>query len=178
MRRTATAAGGGTAATDRPRPPPTWNGRTSCTTAPTTAPTISPTAGTSCSPPSATTAAGWSRRAGWSPTAPPSASGPRPTPTRPSASGATPGAGRPLRLPRAPDRSPGPGPRAVCDADATARYRISLLNKYGMSALIALARSRLRLGLAGTVGIRITINELEPRLIGPEWPPPTTYCPN
>ncbi|WNM45076.1 PPOX class F420-dependent oxidoreductase [Kitasatospora sp. CM 4170] len=77
-----------------------------------------------------------------------------------------------------PTGRPVPARAAVCDADATARYRISLLNKYGMSALIALARSRLRLGLAGTVGIRITINELEPRLIGPEWPPPTTYCPN
>ncbi|WP_395296791.1 PPOX class F420-dependent oxidoreductase [Kitasatospora hibisci] len=71
-----------------------------------------------------------------------------------------------------------PARAAVCDADATARYRISLLNKYGMSALIALARSRLRLGLAGTVGIRITINEPEPRPIGPEWPLPTTYYPN
>ncbi|MEU6232895.1 PPOX class F420-dependent oxidoreductase [Kitasatospora sp. NPDC047058] len=71
-----------------------------------------------------------------------------------------------------------PARAAVCDEDATARYRTSLLNKYGMTALIALARSRFRLGLAGTVGIRITLNELEQRLVGPEWPLPPTYCPN
>ncbi|MFF2043054.1 PPOX class F420-dependent oxidoreductase [Kitasatospora sp. NPDC058170] len=71
-----------------------------------------------------------------------------------------------------------PARAAVCDADATARYRTSLLNKYGMTALIALARSRFRLGLAGTIGIRITLNELERRLIGPEWQLPATYCPN
>ncbi|WTT40524.1 PPOX class F420-dependent oxidoreductase [Kitasatospora sp. NBC_00085] len=71
-----------------------------------------------------------------------------------------------------------PAHAVVCDEDATARYRASLIDKYGMVALIALARSRLRLGLAGTVGIRITLNELEQRLIGPEWQLPTTYCPN
>ncbi|WP_406196975.1 PPOX class F420-dependent oxidoreductase [Kitasatospora sp. NBC_01560] len=71
-----------------------------------------------------------------------------------------------------------PARAAVCDEDATARYRISLINKYGMTALIVLARSRLRLGLAGTVGIRITLTGPEQRLIGPEWPPPTAYCPN
>ncbi|WP_063783417.1 PPOX class F420-dependent oxidoreductase [Streptomyces sp. XY431] len=71
-----------------------------------------------------------------------------------------------------------PARAAVCDQDATARYRASLINKYGLSAFVALARSRMRLGLAGTIGIRITLNELEQRLIGPEWQVPTTYCPN
>ncbi|MGW2253058.1 PPOX class F420-dependent oxidoreductase [Kitasatospora sp. NPDC001660] len=71
-----------------------------------------------------------------------------------------------------------PARARVCDADATARYRTSLINKYGLTALIALARSRFRVGLAGTVGIRITIDELEQRLVGPEWRLPTTYCPN
>ncbi|MFJ9691644.1 PPOX class F420-dependent oxidoreductase [Kitasatospora sp. NPDC101183] len=71
-----------------------------------------------------------------------------------------------------------PARARLCDEDATARYRISLINKYGLTALLALARSRLRLGLAGTVGIRITLNELEQRLVGPEWLPPATYCLN
>ncbi|MEE1786604.1 PPOX class F420-dependent oxidoreductase [Streptomyces sp. SP17BM10] len=71
-----------------------------------------------------------------------------------------------------------PARARVCDADDTARYRTSLINKYGLTALLALARSRLRVGLAGTVGIRITIDEVERRLIGPEWQPPRTYCLN
>ncbi|MGW6915181.1 PPOX class F420-dependent oxidoreductase [Kitasatospora sp. NPDC054939] len=71
-----------------------------------------------------------------------------------------------------------PARAVVCDADDTARYRTSLINKYGLTALVALARSRMRVGLAGTVGIRITPNRIEQRLIGPEWQPPGTYCPN
>ncbi|WP_063752942.1 PPOX class F420-dependent oxidoreductase [Streptomyces sp. NRRL S-350] len=71
-----------------------------------------------------------------------------------------------------------PARARLCDPDATARYRTSLINKYGLTALIALARSRFRVGLAGTVGIRITLNELEQRLVGPEWQPPGTYCVN
>ncbi|MDH6703908.1 MULTISPECIES: PPOX class F420-dependent oxidoreductase [unclassified Kitasatospora] len=71
-----------------------------------------------------------------------------------------------------------PAHARLCDPDATARYRTSLINKYGLTALIALARSRFRVGLAGTVGIRITLNELEQRLVGPEWRLPTTYCVN
>ncbi|WP_443077382.1 PPOX class F420-dependent oxidoreductase [Streptomyces sp. SP17BM10] len=71
-----------------------------------------------------------------------------------------------------------PARARVCDADDTARYRTSLINKYGLTALLALARSRLRVGLAGTVGVRITIDELEQRLVGPPWQLPTTYCPN
>ncbi|MFJ3219151.1 PPOX class F420-dependent oxidoreductase [Kitasatospora sp. NPDC086801] len=71
-----------------------------------------------------------------------------------------------------------PARARLCDADDTARYRTSLINKYGLTALVALARSRFRVGLAGTVGIRITLNELEQRLVGPEWQLPTTYCVN
>ncbi|MFJ8626174.1 PPOX class F420-dependent oxidoreductase [Kitasatospora sp. NPDC093550] len=71
-----------------------------------------------------------------------------------------------------------PARARLCDADATARYRTSLINKYGLTALIALARSRFRVGLDGTVGIRITPNALEQRLVGPEWRPPGTYCVN
>ncbi|MFJ2580189.1 PPOX class F420-dependent oxidoreductase [Kitasatospora aureofaciens] len=71
-----------------------------------------------------------------------------------------------------------PARARLCDADATARYRTSLINKYGLTALIVLARSRFRVGLDGTVGIRITVNELEQRLIGPEWELPGSYCVN
>ncbi|MGW4893245.1 PPOX class F420-dependent oxidoreductase [Kitasatospora sp. NPDC004240] len=71
-----------------------------------------------------------------------------------------------------------PARAAVCDEDDTARYRTSLINKYGLTALFALARSRIKVGLAGTVGIRITLSEIERRLIGPEWELPATYCPN
>ncbi|MFG3229533.1 PPOX class F420-dependent oxidoreductase [Kitasatospora sp. NPDC048194] len=71
-----------------------------------------------------------------------------------------------------------PARARLCDPEATARYRTSLINKYGLTALIALARSRFRVGLEGTVGIRITLNEIEQRLVGPEWRPPATYCVN
>ncbi|MFF3002796.1 PPOX class F420-dependent oxidoreductase [Kitasatospora sp. NPDC057940] len=77
-----------------------------------------------------------------------------------------------------PTGRPVPARARLCDPDDTARYRTSLINKYGLTALIALARSRFRVGLAGTVGIRITLNELEQRLVGPEWQLPTTYCVN
>ncbi|MEU9077438.1 PPOX class F420-dependent oxidoreductase [Kitasatospora sp. NPDC004745] len=71
-----------------------------------------------------------------------------------------------------------PARARLCDEDATARYRTELINKYGLTAVLALARSRFRVGLAGTVGIRITLNEVERRLVGPEWEPPTGYCVN
>ncbi|MFF7989550.1 PPOX class F420-dependent oxidoreductase [Kitasatospora xanthocidica] len=77
-----------------------------------------------------------------------------------------------------PTGRPVPARARLCDADATARYRTSLINKYGLTALIALARSRFRVGLDGTVGIRITPNELERRLVGPEWQLPGSYCVN
>ncbi|MFI6446666.1 PPOX class F420-dependent oxidoreductase [Kitasatospora sp. NPDC050543] len=71
-----------------------------------------------------------------------------------------------------------PARAALCDPDATAQYRTSLINKYGMPALLTLARSRLRCGLAGTVGIRITLDERAPLLIGAPWQPPGTYSLN
>ncbi|GAA2807945.1 PPOX class F420-dependent oxidoreductase [Kitasatospora paracochleata] len=66
----------------------------------------------------------------------------------------------------------------LCDPDATARYRTSLLNKYGLTGLFALARSRLRLGLDGTVGVRITLAEQYHPLHSPAWRPPDWYCLN
>ncbi|MFE6056554.1 PPOX class F420-dependent oxidoreductase [Kitasatospora sp. NPDC056446] len=77
-----------------------------------------------------------------------------------------------------PTGRPVPARARLCDADATARYRISLINKYGLTALLALARSRFRVGLAGTVGIRVTPTGPEQRLVGPEWQPPASYCAN
>ncbi|MFI8458999.1 PPOX class F420-dependent oxidoreductase [Kitasatospora sp. NPDC101447] len=77
-----------------------------------------------------------------------------------------------------PTGRPVPARARLCDADATAGYRTSLINKYGLTALIVLARSRFRVGLDGTVGIRITPNEPERRLVGPEWQPPDSYCVN
>jgi len=67
---------------------------------------------------------------------------------------------------------------ALCDADTTARYRTSLINKYGLTAMLALARSRLKLGLDGTVGVRITLSAADGLLTAPAWRPAATYCPN
>ncbi|PBC71868.1 PPOX class probable F420-dependent enzyme [Streptomyces sp. TLI_235] len=64
---------------------------------------------------------------------------------------------------------------AVCGPEHTARYRTSLIDKYGLAAVFALARSRLRVGLAGTVGIRITL--AAPALLHP-WHPDPWYSPN
>ncbi|MER5865208.1 PPOX class F420-dependent oxidoreductase [Kitasatospora sp. NPDC002040] len=70
--------------------------------------------------------------------------------------------------------------RAVlCDPDTTACYRTSLLNKYGLTGMLALVRSRLRLGLAGTVGIRITLTDPDAALpFGAAWTPPPWYSLN
>ncbi|WP_405019817.1 PPOX class F420-dependent oxidoreductase [Kitasatospora sp. NBC_00070] len=68
---------------------------------------------------------------------------------------------------------------ALCDPDTTACYRTSLLNKYGLTAMLALFRSRLRLGLAGTVGIRITLTDPDAALLfGAAWTPPASYSLN
>ncbi|BFV56599.1 PPOX class F420-dependent oxidoreductase [Kitasatospora sp. CMC57] len=68
---------------------------------------------------------------------------------------------------------------ALCDPDTTACYRTSLLNKYGLTAMLALFRSRLRLGLAGTVGIRITLTDPDAALpFGAAWTPSPWYSLN
>ncbi|MFE9372537.1 PPOX class F420-dependent oxidoreductase [Streptomyces sp. NPDC006711] len=64
------------------------------------------------------------------------------------------------------------------DARGSVRYRVALIDKYGPAALVALARARLRHGLAGTVGVRLVTGPGRARLIGPAWQPEWTYSPN
>ncbi|WP_045299869.1 hypothetical protein [Saccharothrix sp. ST-888] len=71
-----------------------------------------------------------------------------------------------------------PARAAVCDPDTTARYRTSLINKYGLTALLRLARSRLRSGLDGTVGIRLTLVGQESLLSAEPWRPSGWYSLN
>lgn len=50
-----------------------------------------------------------------------------------------------------------PATAEICDAQTTARYRTLLARKYGVLGRLTLLGSRLRRGLDGTVGIRITL---------------------
>ncbi|MER6322059.1 PPOX class F420-dependent oxidoreductase [Streptomyces coelicoflavus] len=50
-----------------------------------------------------------------------------------------------------------PGTAEICDPATTARYRKLLVRKYGVVGLLTLLGSRLRRGLSGTVGIRVTL---------------------
>ncbi|SME92781.1 PPOX class F420-dependent oxidoreductase [Streptomyces sp. Amel2xC10] len=50
-----------------------------------------------------------------------------------------------------------PATAEICDAATTARYRTLLARKYGITGRLTLLGSRLRRGLDGTVGIRITL---------------------
>ncbi|MGJ5894914.1 PPOX class F420-dependent oxidoreductase [Streptomyces niveiscabiei] len=50
-----------------------------------------------------------------------------------------------------------PGTAEICDAETTARYRTLIARKYGLLGRLTLLGSRLRRGLDGTVGIRITL---------------------
>ncbi|MFE5261011.1 PPOX class F420-dependent oxidoreductase [Streptomyces coelicoflavus] len=50
-----------------------------------------------------------------------------------------------------------PGTAEICDSATTARYRKLLVRKYGVVGLLTLLGSRLRRGLDGTVGIRVTL---------------------
>ncbi|MFD4261179.1 PPOX class F420-dependent oxidoreductase [Streptomyces sp. NPDC058534] len=49
-----------------------------------------------------------------------------------------------------------PGTAEICDPATTARYRKLLARKYGVLGRLTLFGSRLRRGLDGTLGIRIT----------------------
>ncbi|MEU1081114.1 PPOX class F420-dependent oxidoreductase [Streptomyces sp. NPDC005908] len=49
-----------------------------------------------------------------------------------------------------------PATAEVCDADTTARYRELIARKYGLMGRLTLLGSRLRRGVSGTVGIRVT----------------------
>ncbi|MFF9030787.1 PPOX class F420-dependent oxidoreductase [Streptomyces iakyrus] len=50
-----------------------------------------------------------------------------------------------------------PATAEVCDAATTARYRQLIGRKYGLTGRLTLLGSRLRRGVDGTVGIRITL---------------------
>jgi len=51
------------------------------------------------------------------------------------------------------------GHASILDADGSERVRALLVRKYGLLGRLTVWGSRLRRGTAGTVGIRITINE-------------------
>ncbi|MCT7353481.1 PPOX class F420-dependent oxidoreductase [Streptomyces sp. 15-116A] len=50
-----------------------------------------------------------------------------------------------------------PATAEICDPATTARYRTLIARKYGLTGRLTLLGSRLRRGLDGTVGIRITL---------------------
>ncbi|MFD6170144.1 PPOX class F420-dependent oxidoreductase [Streptomyces coeruleorubidus] len=49
-----------------------------------------------------------------------------------------------------------PATAEICDPATTARYRQLIARKYGLTGRLTLLGSRLRRGLDGTVGIRVT----------------------
>ncbi|GGX19783.1 PPOX class F420-dependent oxidoreductase [Streptomyces lomondensis] len=50
-----------------------------------------------------------------------------------------------------------PATAEICDPATTARYRRLIARKYGLTGRLTLFGSRLRRGLDGTVGIRVTL---------------------
>ncbi|MFG2359547.1 PPOX class F420-dependent oxidoreductase [Streptomyces sp. NPDC048521] len=52
-----------------------------------------------------------------------------------------------------------PATAEIADAATTARYRSLLARKYGLFGRLTLLGSRLRRGLDGTVGIRVTLTD-------------------
>ncbi|MER5793126.1 PPOX class F420-dependent oxidoreductase [Streptomyces sp. NPDC001980] len=56
-----------------------------------------------------------------------------------------------------PTGDPVPGTAEIADAATTARYRDLIARKYGITGRLTLLGSRLRRGLDGTVGIRVTL---------------------
>ncbi|MET9815008.1 PPOX class F420-dependent oxidoreductase [Streptomyces sp. NPDC006355] len=50
-----------------------------------------------------------------------------------------------------------PATAGICDAATTARYRKLIARKYGLTGRLTLLGSRLRRGVDGTVGIRVTL---------------------
>ncbi|MFF7445370.1 MULTISPECIES: PPOX class F420-dependent oxidoreductase [unclassified Streptomyces] len=56
-----------------------------------------------------------------------------------------------------PTGAPVPATAEICDQQTTARYRRLLARKYGLTGRLTLLGSRLRRGLEGTVGIRVTL---------------------
>ncbi|AOR30241.1 PPOX class F420-dependent enzyme [Streptomyces fodineus] len=58
-----------------------------------------------------------------------------------------------------PTGEPLPATAEIADAATTARYRDLIARKYGIIGRLTLLGSRLRRGLDGTVGIRVTLAE-------------------
>ncbi|WP_217545014.1 PPOX class F420-dependent oxidoreductase [Streptomyces sp. GbtcB6] len=56
-----------------------------------------------------------------------------------------------------PTGDPVPATAEIADAATTARYRDLIARKYGITGRLTLLGSRLRRGLDGTVGIRVTL---------------------
>lgn len=50
-----------------------------------------------------------------------------------------------------------PGTAEICDAETTTRYRKLIARKYGLVGRITVLGSRLRRGVEGAVGIRVTL---------------------
>ncbi|MBD0839581.1 PPOX class F420-dependent oxidoreductase [Streptomyces sp. TRM68416] len=50
-----------------------------------------------------------------------------------------------------------PATAEICDRDTSARYRRLVARKYGVTGRLSLLGSRLRRGVDGTVGIRVTL---------------------
>ncbi|MET9444594.1 PPOX class F420-dependent oxidoreductase [Streptomyces sp. NPDC006610] len=50
-----------------------------------------------------------------------------------------------------------PATARICDPGTTSRYRALIARKYGVTGRLTLLGSRLRRGLDGTVGIRVTL---------------------
>ncbi|AXE90749.1 PPOX class F420-dependent oxidoreductase [Streptomyces sp. Go-475] len=50
-----------------------------------------------------------------------------------------------------------PATARICDAATSARYRKLIARKYGLTGRLTLLGSRLRRGVDGTVGIRVTL---------------------
>jgi len=66
----------------------------------------------------------------------------------------------------------------VRSAGQTVDYRIALVNKYGLAAALALAVHRLRAGLDGSTGVRLTPAARDWPLPGTAWRPGSSYSPN
>lgn len=56
-----------------------------------------------------------------------------------------------------PTGDPVPATAEICDAGTTAHYRRLITRKYGITGRLTLLGSRLRRGLDGSVGIRVTL---------------------
>ncbi len=71
-----------------------------------------------------------------------------------------------------------PAKATLCTAGQTADYRMALINKYGPLSMLTLALHRLREGLDGTTGVRLTPTGRDWPLITPTWRPDPDYSLN